>query len=454
MRFDHKRFFEGYRREFGPIPDGKQYIVQGLEGLLTRFETYYGWWDDLDQIANALAQVGRESAYSYQPVAEAYYLGDPSKPGYYAGNTATVRRVQENFRYYPFFGRGHIQLTWEEGYRKMNSYLRKYFPEVVAAVEKRTGKPFDLVKHPELATDFDVSFCVFTVGMHLGIFRPGHTLDRYITPTHVDHYAARDIVNGDKGYKDKSSGQLIGRIIEGHAKKWTRILQAALISVEEPAADDVSALVDRIGMAEGVGLTEHTEAGGSWEDSPGPGPDAELLAAGGPLGDPDPAGGDQGPKQVAENITNVNQGQQLPDGAQPENKTLTAPAPGNMLSRAWKWILGLGIIPTTGFGVLETFKQIMADGQVNWREVLQGSKEVLIFLLPWLFWIALAFIVFWGLKELLKQISFIVTQYTTARLDMNNVRVLPAAEPVATPGFVSRAISNFRTAPEPGGINL
>lgn len=72
FQFDRKKFFDEFKAQFGQIPHDKQYAVDGLNRLLTGFETYYGWWDDPRRIANAFAQVGWESAFSYRPVVEAY----------------------------------------------------------------------------------------------------------------------------------------------------------------------------------------------------------------------------------------------------------------------------------------------------------------------------------------------------------------------------------------------
>jgi len=432
MKFDESKFFAAYRAAFGPIPADKPYIISGLKRHLWGFETYYGWWDDLDQIANALAQVRRETAYSYTPVAEAYYLGDATKPNFYSGNTAHVRRIQENFRYYPFFGRGDIQLTWEENYRKMNTYLRKYFPEIVAEVEVQFGKPFDLVKYPQLALHGKVSFATYTVGMHLGVFRPGKTLDRYITPTKVDHYMAREVVNGDKGYKDKTTGKLIGRMIEEDAKKFTTVLQAALVTEPDNTLDG---LIASIGEAEGVTAapSPFPEAGGEWTEHGIFAEPAESPSSGAFMGEqpgdrisPPVPNSDEAPKQVAENITNVNQGgPTVPPDFVPEDKIVAAPPPSNMLQRGWRWILGLGLLPTTGGAALESIRSLSSDGQFNVASAIDVGKGIFILVMPYMIWVGIAFIVFWGLKEILKQVSLIVTQYTMARGDMNNVTVVP-----------------------------
>ncbi|MEO8649179.1 MAG: chitosanase, partial [Acidobacteriota bacterium] len=120
------------------------------------------------------------------------------------------------------------------------------------------------------------------------------------------------------------------------------------------------------------------------------------------------------PTQQAEAIVNVGD-QNVPANFTAENKTLIAPESSGMLSRGWKWIAGLGLLPTSFAGLMETVKNYSADGNFNTADALRTAKDVFIFLLPYLFWIGLAFVVFWGVKELLKQVSFMLTQYTLAR---------------------------------------
>lgn len=237
MKFDTGKFLSGCDAAFGRR---NRLQETGLVRLLNGYETYYGWWDFVPQIANSLAQIKLETAHSFNPVVEGYYLGDSGSPNYYTGNTERVRHFQERLRYYPHFGRGDIQLTWEENYSDFDGYVRKYFPEIVAEFETRTGRKFNLIEHPEQALDGKISFCIMTVGMHRGYFRHGHSLDRYINPREVDYFNARDIVNGDKRYKNKQ-GERIGDIIVRDSKKFERILNAALVEATEDDLLDVSA---------------------------------------------------------------------------------------------------------------------------------------------------------------------------------------------------------------------
>lgn len=255
MKFNRQIFFSTYRAAFGELT---QEQVDGLNSLLHNFETYYGWWNDVDQIANALSQIKHETAHSFQPVCEAYYLGDPDQPNYYQGNTDRVRRVQQGFRYYPYFGRSYIQLTWAENYEKFDALLRRYFPELVQQLELRTGEPLDLMAKPNQALDPDVSFAIMTIGMHKGIFRAGHTLDRYINAAEVDHFAAREIVNGDKNYRVKLSSERIGVRIANEALKFTKILKSSL---EKDSAEVLPADVPATPTAEDVHAVEPTPTG-------------------------------------------------------------------------------------------------------------------------------------------------------------------------------------------------
>jgi hypothetical protein len=79
-----------------------------------------------------------ESASSFRPVREAFYLGEPEP----------AETHRKTLRYYPFYGRGFVQLTWQENYA---TYSRKV-NELWGA-----GGAIDLVARPDDALDPDVS---------------------------------------------------------------------------------------------------------------------------------------------------------------------------------------------------------------------------------------------------------------------------------------------------------
>lgn len=75
----------------------------------------FGIADEAVQIA-ALATVGVETG-TFLPIREAWWLDRD-----YGYEWAEAWRAQ-NFRYFPYYGRGLIQLTWESGYRKYGDLL-------------------------------------------------------------------------------------------------------------------------------------------------------------------------------------------------------------------------------------------------------------------------------------------------------------------------------------------
>lgn len=77
-----------------------------------------------------------------------------------------------------YYGRGDVQLTWEDNYEKMGP--------IVGA---------DLLHHPELALDPIIAAKIMFEGMNLGIFTRRKMSD-YFTPTMTDWFHARRIING------------------------------------------------------------------------------------------------------------------------------------------------------------------------------------------------------------------------------------------------------------------
>lgn len=77
--------------------------------------------------AGVIGTIAIETASTFAPVREAYYLGD--------FDTAEAWR-RANLRYYPYYGRGFVQLTWESNYQRASAVLG-----------------VDLVSEPDLALD-------------------------------------------------------------------------------------------------------------------------------------------------------------------------------------------------------------------------------------------------------------------------------------------------------------
>ncbi len=66
---------------------------------------------DYNTCRAAIATIAIETAHKFVPVREAFWLDDAY--GYEFGEAWRAN----NLRYYPYYGRGHIQLTWEDNYK-------------------------------------------------------------------------------------------------------------------------------------------------------------------------------------------------------------------------------------------------------------------------------------------------------------------------------------------------
>ena len=120
---------------------------------LTRAETAY-----------VLATAYWETARTMKPVREAYWLSENWR--------------RDNLRYYPWYGRGYVQLTWEANY-------------------KRAGRKLglDLTTDPDAVMRSEVAATILVRGMKEGWFT-GKKLRDYIHDTFANYEDARRIVNG------------------------------------------------------------------------------------------------------------------------------------------------------------------------------------------------------------------------------------------------------------------
>jgi predicted chitinase len=181
MRLDRKTFYTYARRApFGGRLSTRQ--VDGLECLLREWETgAYG--TDPRYLAHCLAEVFHETGGRMVPVREGFAASD-----------AAARKCVARRRYgrpdpvtgEVYYGRGPIQLTWAENYRKLGTALG-----------------IDLFGKPDLALDPAIGAKIAFVGMTRGLFARDdagpHTLARYFGAVD-DPVGARRIVNGsDKG---------------------------------------------------------------------------------------------------------------------------------------------------------------------------------------------------------------------------------------------------------------
>jgi hypothetical protein len=80
-----------------------------------------------------------------------------------------------------YYGRGYVQLTWEENYRKIgNAY----------------GIGDELHINPDRAHELEIAYFAATYGMRHGVYATGQSLSRHINGDHCNYRFARQIING------------------------------------------------------------------------------------------------------------------------------------------------------------------------------------------------------------------------------------------------------------------
>ena len=116
------------------------------------------------QIEYVLATVEHETNGTFLPVVEAYWLSEGWR--------------KKHLRYYPYYGRGYVQITWKENYKKFGDLLG-----------------IDLVNNPDLALEPDVAIDILVIGMRDGMFT-GLGLEHFTHASGFDFIHARKIING------------------------------------------------------------------------------------------------------------------------------------------------------------------------------------------------------------------------------------------------------------------
>jgi predicted chitinase len=120
-----------------------------------------------EQQAYVLATVEHETAGTFEPVEECCYLPPVAR-----------EKAQRKLRYYPYFGRGYVQITWKNNYIKFGRILG-----------------VDLAESPEKALKPDIALFILAYGFAHGSFT-GKRLQEYVRPGRTDYINARRVING------------------------------------------------------------------------------------------------------------------------------------------------------------------------------------------------------------------------------------------------------------------
>ncbi len=116
-----------------------------------------------DQIAYVIATADWETNHTLLPVTEAYWMDQEYRDG---------------LSYAPWYGRGLVQLTWEDNYERYEELL---------------GVP--MVADPDLALQYDTALFILVHGFIWGTFT-GACITDYINDQGTDYYNARRCING------------------------------------------------------------------------------------------------------------------------------------------------------------------------------------------------------------------------------------------------------------------
>lgn len=117
-----------------------------------------------NQAAYVLATAYWETGRTMEPVREAFWLSDEWR--------------KKNLRYYPWYGRGFVQLTWERNYHKAGAELA-----------------LDLTTDPDRVMEPETSAAILVLGSQQGWFT-GKKLEDYITLQRSNYRGARKVING------------------------------------------------------------------------------------------------------------------------------------------------------------------------------------------------------------------------------------------------------------------
>jgi hypothetical protein len=154
------------RKKLDAIGGGKVYDFSTKEGTIAAIKAECRAHDIgmNTQIAYVLATTQWETSQTFKPVREAFWESEEWR--------------KKHFRYYPYYGRGYVQLTWKNNYEKYSGLLG-----------------IDLVNNPDLAMDPKVALFVLVHGFKTGTFT-GRKITDYISGSQTDFINARRCING------------------------------------------------------------------------------------------------------------------------------------------------------------------------------------------------------------------------------------------------------------------
>lgn len=160
---NRKKFFDGYRADLDPNRKLDKAEVDAIDSFLDFVDVAYNRLT-LPQWSYVFATTFHETNATFLPVKEAYWLSEDWR--------------RKNLRYFPFYGRGYIQITWKDNYAKFSKQLNE-----------------DFVKNPDLVMVPKYAFKIMVDGFINGSFT-GKKITDYINSSKKDYKGARRCING------------------------------------------------------------------------------------------------------------------------------------------------------------------------------------------------------------------------------------------------------------------
>lgn len=162
MSIDRKIFFGAIRQQpFNGKLESSQ--VSGISAILDEWERRK--LTDLRHLAYMLATTKWETAHTMQPITE-------------RGSQKYLRGKS----YWPWIGRGFVQLTWQRNYKAFQPEVKNIFG-------------VDILADPDAALKLGPAAYIMFEGMERGVFT-GKKLSDYFNDTKTDWLNARRIING------------------------------------------------------------------------------------------------------------------------------------------------------------------------------------------------------------------------------------------------------------------
>lgn len=201
----------------------RQDQVDGMNDILNKWESH-AELTDLRWLAYILASVYHETDRKMQPVEE-YGRGEGHEYGIPIDGKV-------------YYGRGYIQITWIDNYRKFKNKLG-----------------VELVSNPEKAMDKNIALEILFKGMIEGLFRKDdfgpYSLGRFFREGEPsDWYNARRIVNG----MDKPKGRQVAEDVAKYGRSFWYALKAAELE-DRPISFDPDGDIEFLEVRQEFGIT-------------------------------------------------------------------------------------------------------------------------------------------------------------------------------------------------------